>query len=163
MAQHIAEQHCYTTPAQPLKASYLVRIQVLEITSLHLFVNRHLQHSFSILSSSANTIQTFSWSFTVSERLSKKLSKKIIQWLFERDSVILKTAPGPRFYSALSFNTFFLCFLFFFKYKSNGKVSCYTSAPIPSIETPSDWLVIDIFFMLDLPLYFTICLAMLWQ
>lgn len=58
MAQHIDEQHCYTTPAQPLKASYLVRIQVLEITSLHLFVNRHLQHSFSILSSSANKIQT---------------------------------------------------------------------------------------------------------
>ena len=43
---NITKQHCYWTPVQLLTANYLVGIH--EITSPHLSINRHLQHSFPI-------------------------------------------------------------------------------------------------------------------
>ena len=94
---NITEKQCYWTPVKPLTASYLIRIQVLEITSHRLSVNRHLRYSFPILSGSANTIQTsliklyYKWG-TVEENIKKNTVTT---------SVIFKTAPGPRFSSAL--------------------------------------------------------------
>ena len=101
----ITEQHCFRTPVLPLTASELFGIQVLEITSLHLSLNRHLQHSFPFLSDSANTIQSSPiQSFTINEGLLTKLSKKPYSDYFEGIQLFSKQHLVP---------DFTLCFLFY--------------------------------------------------
>ena len=119
---NITEQHCYWMPVQPLTASYLVRIPVLEITSLYFSVNSISSIPFLSFQAMPIPYKPLSQSFTISEgrncwknlqikrQQQQKRNKKKKRWLFWRDSVIFKKAPGPRFSSVLSF---------LHKYKSN--------------------------------------------
>lgn len=79
--------------------------------SNHLSSFLHFQHSFSY------PLGQYQYKTNLSHKASlevrdcwKNYQKKTIQWLYRRDLVIFKTAPGPRFLSALSFLP---------KYKSN--------------------------------------------
>ena len=149
------KQHCYWMPVQPLKGSYLVGIQLLEISFLHLSVKRHLRHSFAILSGGANTIQTSLIKLHCMWRFDEKIIEKQIQWLFWRDFVIFKTTFGLRFSSALSFLS---------KHKSNWQKYIVSLARrYQNLKPHLIGLFLKYCFMLDHPFSFTLCSSMLWE
>ena len=141
---NITKQQCHRTPVQPLTASYFVGIQVLEMTSAYLFLNRHLRHSFLILSGSANTIQT-------------SLIKLHCKW-GTVEEIIKKDHTVTIFKGFSLFKKFTCSQIFFCPY-------FYTQVQVRLIEVAQRYqnlkhhlisLFLTYCFMLDRPLNFTI-------
>ena len=122
---------------QPLTESYLSRLQVLVITSLHLSVNRHHWRSFTFLSGSDNTKQTslirlhFKWGAV--EKIIKKHT--------------VTTLKGFSHFQNNTLSQIFFCYFFITQVQVKLiEVSCFTSTIVPILRTPFEWPFFDISF-----------------